>query len=177
MKTKRYNTGKPCKFGHLADRLVSNNTCVECTRLRKQQARIDNPQYMKNYRRKNFKKLAAQEKDWRKRNNNKVKKHHKDWKQKHRAHATAQERARQADKSHATPHWNNLKQIETLYEAANYLSRLTGFQWDVDHEYPIKSGVVCGLHIYENLQLLPHVTNLSKGNRILTATHQHASTL
>lgn len=29
-----YNTGKPCKYGHLCDRFVSGNACVECNRLR-----------------------------------------------------------------------------------------------------------------------------------------------
>jgi hypothetical protein len=27
---KRYNTGKPCKHGHVADRLVSTRTCITC---------------------------------------------------------------------------------------------------------------------------------------------------
>jgi hypothetical protein len=29
---KRYFTGKPCKHGHVAERQVSNATCVECER-------------------------------------------------------------------------------------------------------------------------------------------------
>lgn len=29
----RFNTGVPCKRGHLADRLVSNGQCVECKRI------------------------------------------------------------------------------------------------------------------------------------------------
>lgn len=40
----RYNTGKPCKNGHYADRLISNRTCVTCatkllTRTRAQRRR------------------------------------------------------------------------------------------------------------------------------------------
>lgn len=30
----QYYTGKPCKHGHLANRYVSNNECVECRRLK-----------------------------------------------------------------------------------------------------------------------------------------------
>jgi hypothetical protein len=33
--SKRYFTGKPCEVGHVADRLVSNRSCVECSRIRK----------------------------------------------------------------------------------------------------------------------------------------------
>lgn len=29
----RYFTGQPCKHGHIAERLVSNHTCLECVRL------------------------------------------------------------------------------------------------------------------------------------------------
>lgn len=28
-----YNTGKPCKYGHVADRFVQNSTCVECAKI------------------------------------------------------------------------------------------------------------------------------------------------
>jgi hypothetical protein len=35
----RYFTGKPCIHGHVAPRLVSNKTCIECDRLRKQAKR------------------------------------------------------------------------------------------------------------------------------------------
>ena len=32
LKRKRYFTGKPCKYGHLSERLVSTTRCVECIR-------------------------------------------------------------------------------------------------------------------------------------------------
>lgn len=33
-RTPRYNTGKPCQNGHLAERYSSNGECVECARRR-----------------------------------------------------------------------------------------------------------------------------------------------
>lgn len=33
---KRYFTGEPCKRGHIAERQVSNLTCLECTRIKSQ---------------------------------------------------------------------------------------------------------------------------------------------
>lgn len=32
---KRYFTGKPCKQGHIAERLISNRVCIECARVKK----------------------------------------------------------------------------------------------------------------------------------------------
>jgi hypothetical protein len=37
---RKYFTGKPCKYGHLAPRRVSNKVCVECSRLSNVQVHI-----------------------------------------------------------------------------------------------------------------------------------------
>ena len=34
-KLRRYFTGRPCKHGHICQRLVANNTCIECLRTKK----------------------------------------------------------------------------------------------------------------------------------------------
>jgi hypothetical protein len=39
----RYFTGKPCKYGHVAERLVSNRRCSVCLALLRQQRGFDNP--------------------------------------------------------------------------------------------------------------------------------------
>ena len=43
----RYFTGKPCKYGHIEERVTSNLTCLECDRLsskeRNRQYRAKNP--------------------------------------------------------------------------------------------------------------------------------------
>ena len=39
----RYFTGKPCKAGHIAERLTVNGSCVECTRQRRVEAYRRNP--------------------------------------------------------------------------------------------------------------------------------------
>lgn len=38
---KRYFTGKACKNGHIAERLVCNKTCVECERIRKAKKKVE----------------------------------------------------------------------------------------------------------------------------------------
>ncbi len=54
---KRFFDGRPCPHGHVAERLVSNYTCMECTRLRKFSLPEDQiekkRQYMRDWRRKN----------------------------------------------------------------------------------------------------------------------------
>lgn len=42
---------------------------------------------------------------------------------------------------------------------------LTGIEWHVDHIIPLKGIDVCGLHIWNNLQVIPKILNLRKGNK------------
>lgn len=44
-------------------------------------------------------------------------------------------------------------------------NRTTGFEWHVDHILPLKGKTICGLHIWSNLQVIPKVLNLKKGNK------------
>lgn len=43
-------------------------------------------------------------------------------------------------------------------------NKLTNLSWHVDHIVPLKGKFVCGLHIWNNLAVIPKVENLRKGN-------------
>lgn len=73
---------------------------------------------------------------------------------------------RRAMKLNATPKWSELDKIQVLYEKAKWLESLTGLKYHVDHIIPLKGENVCGLHVWENLQLLEASINISKGNRV-----------
>lgn len=75
-------------------------------------------------------------------------------------------RARQTRKQQAMPDWADRDAIRAIYRQCAWASKITGIKHHVDHFYPLKNSLVCGLHCEYNLRIIPAVVNLSKGNRI-----------
>jgi len=76
--------------------------------------------------------------------------------------------ARRARKLQATPGWDQeltRQRFLELSRQAKQLYKDTGVVYHIDHIIPLKSSVVCGLHVHNNLQLLPASANISKGNK------------
>lgn len=67
---------------------------------------------------------------------------------------------RRAALMQAIPSWADLDEIAKIYKTAKEQEGM-----HVDHIVPLQSDLVCGLHVEHNLQLLPHLENISKGNR------------
>ena len=61
---------------------------------------------------------------------------------------------------------NILDIIEEAYELAGKRTELFGFSWHVDHTLPLQGRTVSGLHVPTNLQVIPAVDNIRKGNRV-----------
>lgn len=65
----------------------------------------------------------------------------------------------------ATPGWADRSAIRAVYIEAARLTAETGVLYEVDHIDPLVSGVVCGLHIADNLQIIPASENRRKSNK------------
>lgn len=120
---------------------------------------------------------------WRRANMDKHKASAKKWKAQNQERQNAYERLRyarneavkvsaaercrryQVSKRKATPKWADIKVMRVLYAKAKEWQRITGIEWHVDHVVPIRSDIVCGLHTWDNLQVLAGGVNLSKLNR------------
>ena len=73
---------------------------------------------------------------------------------------------RKALKLHQTPSWyeSEREAIAKLYAKAIEISK-GGIRYHVDHIVPLNSKLVSGFHCLSNLQILPAIENISKGNR------------
>ena len=71
---------------------------------------------------------------------------------------------RRAAKLHATPIWADRRNTIDMYKLAKMKSASTGIKHHVDHIFPIKSSIVCGLHVAANLRVITAEDNIRKGN-------------
>jgi len=86
-----------------------------------------------------------------------------------KAKQAAYEAHRRAAKLKATPKWlteTHLAHIAAYYECAAAISAYLGTQMDVDHIVPLKGKEVCGLHVPWNMQVMQHIGNVSKNNKL-----------
>jgi len=87
------------------------------------------------------------------------------WRAKNKHAINAHTARRKANQLQATPAWANQFFIDEIYDLAQRRTRVTGIEWEVDHVVPLKSPLVCGLHVEHNLRVIPAVVNQAKGNR------------
>ena len=78
---------------------------------------------------------------------------------------TAKTAKRNAGAKQATPAWANQSKIRAIYKIARVLTETTGIPHHVDHVFPLNGKTVSGLHTEANLQVLPWLENLRRGNK------------
>lgn len=72
-------------------------------------------------------------------------------------------------KAKAVPAWADLNAINATYVTAARMTDATGILHHVDHIIPINGKEVCGLHVHNNLRVVPYFENTAKGNLLIEA--------
>ena len=174
-----YFTGQPCKHGHIAPR-KTKGACVECLKVEWAQANITRADYFAEYN-KSEAGIDAKQAYYR-RNRDAViaraqarpveekRAYRNTWKENNQEQVLADNKVRRRKHRQATPPWISRKQksdMRALYQAAIYMTKTTGEQYVVDHIVPLRSEVVCGLHVPWNLRVITREENLRKSNKVI----------
>lgn len=154
---KRYYTGKTCKHGHDAERIVDNGTCIvchyACAAIQYEKNKDKRIQGMRNYRKQNWEKVKSIQHAWKEKNQG--------------------DGAMRASKRRAAVKLGGILDGDefndfVFFEAHSIARRreaATGIKWNVDHMIPMKSKDCCGLHVWFNIQVIPARLNNVKHNK------------
>jgi len=88
----------------------------------------------------------------------------RDWQQNNKEADAKRSAQQRLEKKQATPPWADKEKIKSIYKQAQEETRETGIQMHVDHEVPLKGKNVSGLHVENNLRIIPALPNLQKKN-------------
>jgi hypothetical protein len=165
-----YFTGKPCKYGHVANRYVCNNECAECRKAKNIHGRKKQAEWeIANKERKNaisryryYSKLEEERERTRRKyaiNKEKVDATNKAWAAKNPGIKNHYGAKRRAAIRKQVPLWADVEAIKQMYTNCP-----KGYH--VDHILPLQGRTVCGFHSQHNLQYLPASENQRKYNRL-----------
>jgi hypothetical protein len=169
----QYFTGRVCKNGHIALRNTASGSCSTCSKAAQKISKAisfaNNPNKYKIRYKANAENLREKAAIYRGNNIEKAKESQKQSKLKFRAKHTAYENNRRALKENATPVWLTKEHkdlISDYYIISKKLKDLSGSELQVDHIVPLKSDIVCGLHVPWNLCVIGRSENAKKYNSI-----------
>ena len=173
-----YFTGTPCKQGHVAPR-KTKGACVACLAQEWRKAADTRAEYFRAYNRQE--EVKERKHAWYQENREQVaqaaatrpahvkREYQAAWKERNVVWVRADTKARRRKHRSATPPWLTQvqkKQTRELYKIAITMTQTTGEQYVVDHIYPLRSDVVCGLHVPWNLRVVTQTENLRKSNSL-----------
>jgi len=163
-----------------------SGACVECSREQTRKYRAADPEKRAaNYRKSNAK-VAAQRKNdpvkhaakitadraYRAANPEKVAEMKRAWAAKNPGATSAAAKLRKWAQKQRTPKWltkDDLWLIREAYALASLRTKMLGIQYEVDHCVPLQGETVSGLHVPNNLQVIPRVLNRAKWNHFEAA--------
>ena len=167
----RYFTNTPCKHGHVAERQVSNYGCCVCADIAFKKWYAAHPndhlKHVNNWRQKNPSKVSNIRAKWSENTPEKVRESSKNWKRANLGKVAESASRRRAAEDLRMPSWLTAAdhlEFDTVYKYCAGL-RAAGLDYHVDHIVPLRGKSVSGLHVPWNLQVIPAVENMSKGNR------------
>lgn len=149
-----YSTNSACSKGHIADRYTSTGHCSVCLVLfsSKEEQRLKRYEY----RSLTKDKKAAYDKEFDKNN------------KEYRSALKSENRAKRGKRYVS---WDN-ELTRFVFEEAIHLAEIrkdiTGYAWHVDHVIPLNGKLVSGLHVWNNLAVIPATENMSKSNSYIT---------
>lgn len=152
MRHKRTYIGSDCKYGHGGVRSLASKKCVVCARNSYSVYRAKNPAKAKETYLKWLAKNIEKERISLKYQQNNL----------HRYAANAA--TRRANQKHRTPQWADSDRIASMYRLASEMSAQEGIVYHVDHIIPLAGRNVSGLHVHENLAVIPAIENMQKRN-------------
>jgi hypothetical protein len=164
-----YFTGKPCKRGHIAKRQTNNKGCSECQKAA--YARWESKNLATRSAEKCRRRAANPERsneiqrNSRLRNPEGIRASRRRYYLANRADFIANSKARKAAQANRTPIWSDLSACRAFYVMAARATACTGIRFSVDHVIPLRGRRVSGLHVPDNLRVMPLRANIAKGNR------------
>lgn len=165
----KYNTGRPCKRGHISERSTKDRHCEECNRqCKKQRYKKDKGpilQQNKLYYAKNKDKICQQKKQYYTNNIEYKKKYDKEYRRNNPSKILLWKNYRCTYIKEATPKWYEKELVNQIYLKRDELNEKWDLNLEVDHIIPLINEEVCGLPCWDNLQLLDQSINGSKQNK------------
>lgn len=175
-----YYTGKPCANGHVAPR-KTKGSCVECLKDEWKRGNDTRAEYFRTYNLRED--VKGRKHEWYEANREQVitaaatrplevkREYQRAWKDRNVTWVRADTKSRRRKHREATPLWlsrQHKAEMRNIYRIAITMSKTTGEQYVVDHIVPLRSPMVCGLHVPWNLRVMTQEENLKKSNKLLS---------
>lgn len=81
-------------------------------------------------------------------------------------------RRREEAKQQRVPSWSSPSACRAVYLERVRIQKTTGIRHAVDHDVPLRGKLVSGLHVPENLVVIPFETNAQKSNKFDPMTYE-----